>query len=336
MSTLAFNHSVVDLLDLDLDSLDLDLDSDLDLDLLDVGLGLVGLGLGLGRGLGLVGLGLGRWTWTACPKEVCGDARSLWSCCGTQDPWTKWKAVVRRASGSASQPVNDFSWSSCLGPHPPCRVPSRRCSELLVWSPDYTFVDWDLDSTSATWLSWGWSLRSPPQLLGWRYDLKCPPQCLGCCPPQLLGWRYDLKCPPQCLGCRTSSLVFTSIMPWYLFLQDISLAVSCRLVLQIFIFGDLLEAAAIFQDISLAVSCRLVLQVFIFGDLLDAAGLSLSSLRWSSSSSLGPDNWPLMSFSLKSGLWSLTDLFSKSLSLETCLIQLLMKSLILCQSSWPC
>ena len=32
-----------------------------------------------------------------------------------------------------------------------------------------------------------------------------------------------------------------------------------------------------------------------------------------------------MSFSLKSGLWSLTDLFSKSLSLETCLIQLLMK-----------
>ena len=60
-------------------------------------------------------------------------------------------------------------------------------------------------------------------------------------------------------------------MPWYLFLQDISLAVSCKLVLQIFIFGDLLEAAAIFQDILLAVSCRLVLQVFIFGDLLDSA-----------------------------------------------------------------
>ena len=151
-------------------------------------------------------------------------------------------------------------------------------------------------------------------------------------------------------------------MPWYLFLQDISLAVSCRLVLQIFIFGDLLdvadvlqdislavsgrlvlqififgdllEAAAIFQDISLAVSCRLVLQIFIFGDLLDAAvdevgvgvywpcwsssssDLSLSSLRWSSSSSLGPDHWSPMSFSLKPGLWSLTDLFSHSPPLD--------------------
>ena len=70
---------------------------------------------------------------------------------------------------------------------------------------------------------------------------------------------------------QLDTLVFTSIMPWYLILQDISLAVSCRLVLQIFIFGDLLDAAAIFQDISLAVSCRLVLQIFIFGDLLDVA-----------------------------------------------------------------
>ena len=59
--------------------------------------------------------------------------------------------------------------------------------------------------------------------------------------------------------------------PGILILQDISLAVSCRLVLQIFIFGDLLDVATIFQDISLAVSCRLVLQIFIFGDLLDAA-----------------------------------------------------------------
>ena len=44
-----------------------------------------------------------------------------------------------------------------------------------------------------------------------------------------------------------------------------------ELVLQIFLFRDLLDVADILQDISLAVSCRLVLQIFLFGDLLDIA-----------------------------------------------------------------
>ena len=47
---------------------------------------------------------------------------------------------------------------------------------------------------------------------------------------------------------QLDTLVFTFIMPWYVILQDISLAVSCRLVLQIFLFGDLLDVADVAAD----------------------------------------------------------------------------------------
>ena len=44
-------------------------------------------------------------------------------------------------------------------------------------------------------------------------------------------------------------------MPWYVILQDISLAVSCRLVLQIFLFGDLLDVADVAADVPSSCPC---------------------------------------------------------------------------------